>query len=133
MTTPPKYAILNPNKSVIWEEKDVNNANLYPMEYRFMEIIWEAAPLSAGRLAMLAEGKLGWKRTTSYTVLSRLIERGCVLKEGKLVTPLLTKEEADASALRTLCERAFGGDYDAMKRAIDRIFLSPSSTESDTH
>lgn len=108
----------------------MESAKLFPMEYRFMEIIWESAPLSAGRLAMLAEGKLGWKRTTSYTVLSRLTERGFVLKEGKLVTPLLTKEEADAASLRELCERAFGGSYDAMKRAIDR--LSPSPTESES-
>lgn len=96
-------------------------AKLYPMEYRFMEIIWEASPLSAGRLAVLAEAKLNWKRTTSYTVLARLIERGYVLKTEKIVTPLITKAEVDRAELAEICLRAFGGNYRAMAEAVTAL------------
>ncbi len=107
----------------------MDSAKLFPMEYRFMEIIWESAPLSAGRLAVLAQAKLDWKRTTSYTVLSRLIDRGLVLKEGKLVSPLLTKAEADEAELRELCLRCYGGDCDAMAEAVKRLADSTEATD----
>lgn len=109
----------------------MKNAKLFPMEYRFMEILWESAPLSAGRLAMMAESKLNWKRTTSYTVLGRLIERSLVSKEGKLVTPLISKEEADGVELAELCDRCFGGNYDAMCEAVRKLADSANREKTD--
>lgn len=99
----------------------MDSAKLSPMEYRFMEIIWESAPLSAGRLAAFAEARLDWKRTTSYTVLKRLTDRGLILKEGKTVSPLLTKTEADEAELNDLCQKCYGGDFEAMQKAVRNL------------
>lgn len=109
----------------------MERAKLFPMEYRFMEIVWESAPISAGRLAVLAQAKLDWKRTTSYTVLARLIERGMLHKDGKIVTPLVTKREADETALEELCNRAFGGSYDAMIELLKS--LAEKNENAKTH
>ncbi len=108
----------------------MDGGKLFPMEYRFMEIIWEMAPLSAGRLAALAAGRLKWQRTTSYTVLKRLIDRGYVVKNGKIVEPILLKEEADAAELSEVCDRCFGGRYEKMEAALKRLNLSVNFTDS---
>lgn len=100
----------------------MESAKLTPMEYRFMEIIWESAPLSAGRLAMLAQARIDWKRTTSYTVLKRLTDRGLVLKEGKFVRPLITKAEADEAELIELCQKCYGGSYERMLEALRHLY-----------
>lgn len=109
----------------------MNSAKLFPMEYRFMEIIWEAAPLSAGRLAMLAQSSLNWKRTTSYTVLKRLTDRGLVLKTDKMITPLLTKTEADEAELAEICDRCYGGSYEAMAQTVIRLANAQKEAEKN--
>ena len=62
-------------------------------ESRFAEIIWNNEPLSSGRLAKLAEGELNWKKTTSFTVLKRLCDRGIFQNNGGTVTSKLSREE----------------------------------------
>lgn len=56
-------------------------------ESRFAEIIWNNEPLPSGQLAKLAEGELNWKKTTSFTVLKRLCDRGIFQNEGGTVPP----------------------------------------------
>ena len=50
--------------------------HLCDSEYRFMQVVWEAAPVGSGRLVELCAEKLGWKKSTTYTVLKKLCERG---------------------------------------------------------
>ena len=54
---------------------------LYDTEYRFMEIIWEHAPVRSGELVKLSKEALGWKKSTTYTMIKRLSEKGYIVNE----------------------------------------------------
>ena len=108
-------------------------------EYRFCLIMWEQEPVSATEMVKLCQEQLGWKRTTTYTVIKRLGERGVLKLENGIVTSLVSKEEAEASEIEDLVEKKFGGslpafvaaftqhqnvsdnDLDELQRMIDRI------------
>lgn len=108
-------------------------------EYRFCLILWEHEPVAATEMVKLCQEQLGWKRTTTYTVIKRLGERGVLKLENGIVTSLVSKEEAEASEIEDLVEKKFGGslpafvaaftkhqsisesDLDEMQRMIDRI------------
>lgn len=108
-------------------------------EYRFCLIMWEQEPVAATDMVKLCQEQLGWKRTTTYTVIKRLGERGVLKLENGIVTSLISKEEAEASEIEDLVEKKFGGslpafvaaftkhqsisenDLDEMQRMIDRI------------
>ena len=108
-------------------------------EYRFCLIMWEQEPVAATDMVKLCQEQLGWKRTTTYTVIKRLGERGVLKLKNGIVTSLVSKEEAEASEIEDLVEKKFGGslpafvaaftkhkaisesDLDEMQRMIDRI------------
>ena len=62
-------------------------------EYRFCLILWKHEPVTAAQLAKLCLDQLGWKRTTTYTIIKRLGERGILKNENGLVTALVSKDE----------------------------------------
>ena len=72
---------------------------IFESEYRFCLILWEREPVSSAELAKICKEKLGWSRTTTYTVIHRLSERGVVKNEGGLVSSLVSKDEAQAAEL----------------------------------
>lgn len=76
-------------------------------EYRFCLILWENEPISAAQLAKLCFAELGWKRTTSYTVLKRLCERGVLKNEDGVITSIISKDEAQACEIDELVEKRF--------------------------
>ncbi len=108
-------------------------------EYRFCLIMWEHEPVSSLELVRLCQEKLDWKRTTTYTVIKRLGDRGVLKLENGVVTALISKEEAESAEIDTFVESKFGGslpafvaaftkrkdvsekDLDEMQRMIDRI------------
>ena len=108
-------------------------------EYRFCLIMWEHEPVSSLELVRLCREKLDWKRTTTYTVIKRLGDRGVLKLENGVVTALISKEEAESAEIDTFVESKFGGslpafvaaftkrkdvsekDLDEMQRMIDRI------------
>lgn len=112
---------------------------IFESEYRFCLILWDYEPISASALAKLCLDQLGWKRTTTYTVIKRLMERGVLSNNDGIVTSLITKEQAQASEIDELVEKRFGGsvpsfiaaftkhqdlsdaDLDEMQRMIDTI------------
>lgn len=79
------------------------------VEARFARLIWDNAPVSSGRLVELAGVELGWKKSTTYTVLRRLCQRGIFQNEGGVVEPLVTPEELAARQSREFVEQSFGG------------------------
>ena len=81
------------------------------VESQFAEIIWSNEPLSSGELVKLCEQKLGWKKSTTYTVLKRLCERG-------MVSARMTKEEYDAAQSEKFVEENFGGSLPAFLAAF---------------
>ena len=108
-------------------------------EYRFCLIMWEHEQVSSLELVRLCQEKLDWKRTTTYTVIKRLGDRGVLKLENGVVTALISKEEAESAEIDTFVESKFGGslpafvaaftkrkdvsekDLDEMQRMIDRI------------
>ena len=62
------------------------------VEMRFSEIIWEHEPVSSGELVKLCEQELNWKKSTTYTVLRRLCQKGIFISENGVVTSLLSKQ-----------------------------------------
>ena len=93
---------------------------IHESEYRFCLILWETEPIRAADLAKLCLERLGWKLTTTYTVIKRLGERGVLKNENGLVVPLITKEEAQASEISELVETKFQGSMPAFVAAFTR-------------
>ena len=89
-------------------------------EYRFCLIMWENEPVSSLDLVRLCQEKLGWKRTTTYTVIKRLSERGVLKNDSGTVTSLISQEEAERAEIETLVESKFGGSLPAFVAAFTR-------------
>lgn len=89
-------------------------------EYRFCLIMWEHQPIKAVDLAKLCQEKLAWKRTTTYTIIKRLGERGVLKLENGVVTALISKEEAEAAEIETFVESKFGGSLPAFVAAFTK-------------
>lgn len=79
------------------------------IEARFADIIWENAPLKTSEMVKLAEAELGWKRTTTYTVLKKLSERGLFENDEGIVKVCMSKEEFYARQSENYVEQSFGG------------------------
>ena len=112
---------------------------IHESEYRFCLIMWEHEPAAAAELAKLCQEQLGWKRTTTYTVIKRLGERGVLKNDNGTITSLVSKDEAQAFEIDELVEKRFEGslpafvaaftkrqdlldkDLDEVQRMIDRI------------
>ena len=117
----------------------MNVPKIHESEYRFCLILWEHEPIAATELVKLCQAQLGWKRTTTYTVIKRLGERGVLKNENGCVTSLVSKDEAQAGEIDELVEKKFEGslpafiaaftkrqnlseqDLDEVQRMIDRI------------
>lgn len=78
-------------------------------EYRFMQVVWAAAPVASGRLVELCGEKLGWKKSTTYTVLKKMCEKGLLKNENATVTVALPREEVTAAEAARFVDRAFAG------------------------
>ena len=93
---------------------------IFESEYRFCLILWEEEPVTTTRLVKLCQERLGWKRTTTYTVIKRLGERGVVKNGDGLVTALISREEAQVSEIDELVEKKFQGSLPAFLAAFAR-------------
>lgn len=89
-------------------------------EYRFCLIMWEHEPIAAAQLAKLCRERLGWKRTTTYTVIKRLGERGILKNENGTVTALVSKDEAQEGEINELVEKKFEGSLPAFIAAFTK-------------
>ncbi len=112
---------------------------IHESEYRFCLIMWEHEPVTSAMLVKLCRELLGWKRTTTYTVIKRLGERGVLKNENGTITSLVSKSNAQACEIDELVEKKFQGslpafisaftkrqdlsaaELDEMQRMIDRI------------
>ena len=88
------------------------------VESIFADIIWKNEPLSSRRLAQLAEERLNWKRTTTYTILKRLCDRGLFQNENGKVTSLVSREEFYARRSEQFVEDTFSGSLPAFLAAF---------------
>lgn len=91
---------------------------VFESEYRFCLILWEHEPISSRELSELCKEKLGWSKTTTYTVIKRLSDRGILKNENTIVTSLVSKEEVQASEIDELVEKKFEGSLPAFIAAF---------------
>ncbi len=117
----------------------MSTPKIHESEYRFCLILWEHEPVTAVELVKLCQEQLGWKRTTTYTVIKRLGERGILKNEDGKITALVSKEDAQTREINELVEEKFQGslpafiaaftkrqdisraELDELQRMIDRI------------
>lgn len=79
------------------------------VETRFADLIWKNEPISSGELVKLCEQELNWKKSTTYTILRRLCERGIFLNNKGIVTSLISKDEFNAVQSEKFVEETFEG------------------------
>ena len=89
-------------------------------EYRFCLIMWAHQPVTGVELVKLCQEQLAWKKSTTYTVIKRLGERGVLKLENGIVTALISKEEAEAAEIETFVESKFGGSLPAFVAAFTK-------------
>lgn len=89
-----------------------------PAETQFAEIIWASEPIASGTLSKKAEEALNWKKTTSFTVLKRLCERGIFQNQNGIVTSLISREEFFARHSEQYVQETFGGSLPAFMAAF---------------
>ena len=87
----------------------MDNLRLAEGEYRFACIVWDNEPLPSGKLVELCREELGWKKSTTYTVLKKLVDRGILRNDSAVVTAAVPKEEVLREESRAVVERTFAG------------------------
>ena len=93
---------------------------VFESEYRVCLILWRNEPINSTKLAKLCKEELGWSRTTTYTVIKRLSDRGVVKNENATVTALVSKEEVQLSQMEEMMEKTFEGSLPAFLAAFAR-------------
>ena len=87
----------------------MEDLKLCESDYRFMCLIWDAEPVSSRHLVELASEHLGWKKSTTYTVLKKLVDRGFAQNDESLVTALIPRQQVQTFESRRVVDRAFEG------------------------
>ena len=87
----------------------MENRKLGSVELHFADLIWEHAPISSGELVKLCTEKLEWKKSTTYTILKRICDRGLFQNEGGTVTSLVSKQEFLSKQTTRFVEETFQG------------------------
>lgn len=96
----------------------MHELRMAPVETQFAEIIWANEPLTSPELVRLAEESLGWKKSTTYTVIKRLAERGVVHTENAVVTALVQREDVQRAESRAFVAHNFHGSLPAFLTAF---------------
>lgn len=89
-------------------------------DFYFMKVVWEAEPVKSGELVKLCAAKLGWKKSTTYTQIKKLGEKGFLQNENAVVTSLVSREEVESDESDYFVERTFGGSLPGFLAAFIR-------------
>ena len=87
----------------------MDDLRLCESDQRFMNVIWDNEPLSSGTLVSLCARELGWKKSTTYTMLKRLCQRGFAKNENTMVSSLISRDSVQAYESEHVVQRTFGG------------------------
>ena len=98
----------------------MDTPKVFESEYRFCLILWDNEPVKSSKLVDLCKEQLGWKPTTTYTVIKRLSERGVLKNENTVVTSLVSKDEVQAAELNEMVEKTFEGSLPAFIAAFTK-------------
>ncbi len=88
------------------------------VQSRFADIIWEHQPVASGELVRLCESSFGWKKSTTYTVLKKLCEKGLFINDGGTEMALVSKEEFYSQKSEKFVQETFGGSLPAFLAAF---------------
>ncbi|NLC06651.1 MAG: BlaI/MecI/CopY family transcriptional regulator [Syntrophomonadaceae bacterium] len=103
---------------------------LFDAEYKFVSLIWDNEPINSTELVRLCADKLGWKKSTTYTVLKKLCERGILQNREAMVTALVKREDVQRYESRAVLEKAFDGSLSKFLTAfLDNRKLSIQEAE----
>ena len=98
----------------------MSNYILADGEYRLLSLIWDHAPIPSGQLVRLCEEEFGWKKSTTYTVLKKLCDRGFLKNEGSVVSALVPREQVEVFESGYVVDRSFGGSLPAFIAAFTK-------------
>ena len=98
----------------------MDTPKVFESEYRFCLILWEHEPIKSSELVNICKEQLGWKPTTTYTVIKRLSERGVLKNENTIVTSLVSKDEVQAAEINEMVEKTFEGSLPAFVAAFTK-------------
>ena len=98
----------------------MDTPKVFESEYRFCLILWKHEPVKSSVLVELCAQQLGWKPTTTYTVIKRLAERGVLKNEKTVVSALVTKEQMQAAQISEMVEKTFEGSLPAFVAAFTK-------------
>lgn len=98
----------------------MDTPRIFESEYRFCQILWEHEPIKSRALAELCAEQLGWKPSTTYTVIKRLSDRGVLKNENTIVSSLISKEEVQTAEIGELVDKWFGGSLPAFLSAFTK-------------
>lgn len=87
----------------------MSNYILCDSDYRLLSIIWDHAPVPSGQLVKLCQSQLGWKKSTTYTQLKRLSDKGLVQNWQSVVTPLVPRDQVQSQESNYFVDRTFNG------------------------
>lgn len=99
-------------------DTEMETPKVFESEYRFCLILWEHEPIKSSKLVEICKEQLGWKPTTTYTVIKRLSERKVLKNENTVVTSLVTKDEIQAAEINEMVEKTFEGSLPAFIAAF---------------
>lgn len=78
-------------------------------DYRFMTIVWDNAPVSSGALVKFCNEQLGWKKSTTYTAIKKLAQKGYLINENAVVSVIIPRERVQRDESNYFVERTFDG------------------------
>jgi predicted transcriptional regulator len=87
----------------------MDHYKLYDGEFKFISVIWDAEPVNSTELVRLCADKLGWKKSTTYTMLKRMSERGLLQNTDTIVTARIGREQVRQYETETLLNKHFDG------------------------
>lgn len=98
----------------------MDSFKLGDMEAKFADLIWSREPIPSGELVKLCEREFDWKKSTTYTMLKRLCERGIFQNCGSVVSAVLTKEDFTAMQSESFVDETFSGSLPRFLAAFTR-------------
>lgn len=96
----------------------MDTPKIFDSELKFCEILWTHEPVKSSELVRLCADELGWKKSTTYTVIKRLTERGVVHTENAVVNALVNREDVQSAESRAFVERNFSGSLPGFLNAF---------------
>jgi len=96
----------------------MEDKRLFEGEYRLMDLIWEQEPIRSMDLVRLCLERLGWKKSTCFTILKKLSEHGYIRNENAVVTAMVKRDEVQRQESKAVVDKSFGGSLPAFVTAF---------------